>query len=229
VRRGPGAVLGFERGDHARELVGGLNGLDGAAEFLHVHQATDLGQGLDVWAGLVGRADEQDDEGHRPAVDAVEVDRLGRLAGGHDELAAAIGLPVRDGQAVADAGGALGLTLEHGLQGHLPVQQRAGLVEQVDQLGDHADLVGRTQRHADVIGGETHRKFHARALTSHACGKRGLYRGYGPVPARAPPRARRAGWVVRTSGQYGHLARLGRAGRPYHRVGPATPCRRLRP
>src|SRR5690606_22507508 len=40
--------------DEGVELVGGLRGLEGGAEAVVGQHAADLGQRLDVWAGLIG-------------------------------------------------------------------------------------------------------------------------------------------------------------------------------
>lgn len=145
-------------------------GVDALAELVEDHEAGDLGEGLDVVGGFVGRAGEEDDELDGLAVDGFEVERVGGLADGHGELGHARGLAVGDGEAVADAGGSGHLASPDGIfeTGGIADAARGG--EDIDEFVDDALFVAGREWAADAIEGEDIGQIHAETLGGGGAG-----------------------------------------------------------
>src|SRR5262249_30994859 len=99
---GPGVFLG----DQGVDLLGRGGLEDRLPEARVLEQARDAGQRLEVDAGRVLRRHQREEQVGGLAVDGVEVHALARDAERRAQLRQPVELPVRDGDALADAGGA---------------------------------------------------------------------------------------------------------------------------
>src|SRR5262245_56663471 len=112
-------------------------------------------------AGLIGRADQQNDERDRALVEALKLDRLRGTTSGHDERLAAVTFAVRNSQAITDTGGALGLALQNGFERRIAIGEAPGWGEEIDEFGDRGAFFGCENGDTNALGCDDLRNQHS--------------------------------------------------------------------
>ena len=154
-------------GDQLVQLGGVGAGLDLLAQGRVAEQFGDLGQDLQVLLGGGLGHQQEDQQVDRLFVRGVEADRLGQLEHrGHRGLQA-LDAAVRDGHAVAQAGGAQALAGEQAV-GDQRARQAVQVLEQQPGFLESALLAGGVDAHQHLSGGQDGREAVHGGFTDYA-------------------------------------------------------------
>jgi len=123
------------------DFLGGIGIFNFLPEGVFGHESAKAREGLDVGAGLVDAGAEEDDEVDGQTVEAVEFQGLRGFSNGDNEGIEALALAVRDGEALADTGGAGRLAGEDGLEEMGFLGNLSRLMQDLDQFFNCGKLI----------------------------------------------------------------------------------------
>ena len=133
------------------QRLGGLAGERGVSRGLMSQDTADCAEGLDVLGRVVRWRDDQDDQFDGLPVIRLEVDRVGGISDGGDDLVQGGAPPVGDGEAFPDPRCSLQFTFPDGIRDVLGILDQSMFMEQVDQFIDRAARITRFKRVLDAV------------------------------------------------------------------------------